>query len=262
MNTVKNLTEYLSLKKENNEPILIAYLPAAYPDQQTSERWIKLLLNNGVDGLELGFPSRKPEMDGKVISEAHQQVYQQGFKRNNYIELAKNIIMETGFNRLIAMGYWQQLKADFMQHFLDKWKKAELTPLIFPDLDAKESKDILRKNGYSIIPFMDKREKIINYQPGKEPFIYCPTYLGKTGQENSFDRDHLVSLKKTLDKSALRDKPHLAGFGISSGADARKVMDLGYDGVIVGSAFLKKFNESEAEAMALLKDLKNGIAKE
>lgn len=56
--------------------------------------------------------------------------------------------------------------------------------------------------------------------------------------------------------------PQLVGFGISSAEDAAQVMELGYDGIIVGSALLNKFEESEAEAIEFLRELKKGLNKE
>ena len=201
-------------------------------------------------------------MDGKLISEAHQHIYENGFETEMYNRLVKELISEMRFNRLIAMGYWHQIKKEFLEKFKDVWKDMGLTSMIFPDLeDQKMTKD-LRKNGFSIIPFIDSKEKIKDYKPGNEPFIYCPTYLGKTGQSSEINKEFLKGLKNSLDNSRLKNKPHLAGFGISSGKDARQVIELGFDGIIVGSAFLEKFNHSEEQAMSLLEELKRNIDKE
>lgn len=262
MQNTKKLTEYLTLKKNNNEPIIVAYLPALYPNKKISKKWIKLLLNNGVDAVELGFPSKKPEMDGKLISEAHQHIYENAFETEMYNELAKELISELKFNRLIAMGYWHQIKDEFLEKILDEWKDIGLTSMIFPDLENQKMTKSLKENGFSIIPFIDSKEKIKDYNPGDEPFIYCPTYLGKTGQSSEINKEFLKRLKNSLNNSRLKNKPHLAGFGISSGKDARQVIDLGFDGIIVGSAFLEKFNHSEERAISLLNELKRNIGKE
>lgn len=48
MKPAKDLSMNLREKKKQGKPIIIIYLPASYPDFKTSERWIKLLLKNGL----------------------------------------------------------------------------------------------------------------------------------------------------------------------------------------------------------------------
>ncbi len=256
-----DLSDTLVAKKDD-EPILIGYLPAGYPDKKTSQRWVELLLDNGVDAVELGYPSRSPEMDGKVISEAHKKTYREGFVPEDYVEIGEKVNEGSGINRLIPMGYWSQLKKSFEPEFSNRWKGAGLKHLIFPDLNDEETIKNLEEKGFSLIPFIDNLDNLDIYSGAKKPFVYCPTYHGKTGESGAMNFEHLENLKRRLENSKFETTPHLAGFGISSGQDANAVMNSGYDGVIVGSVLISAFSESENRAIELLEELKKGIGKE
>jgi tryptophan synthase alpha chain len=53
--------------------------------------------------------------------------------------------------------------------------------------------------------------------------------------------------------------PILLGFGISDGAQARAAMDLGADGVVVGSAVLRAALQGRSVLALCLKDLRNAL---
>ena len=53
--------------------------------------------------------------------------------------------------------------------------------------------------------------------------------------------------------------PILLGFGISNGAQARAAMDLGADGVVVGSAVLRAALQGPSVLALCLKDLRNAL---
>jgi tryptophan synthase alpha chain len=257
----RTLSNYLLNKKKKNEKILIAFLPAFYPDHDTFLKLVDYLLNSGVDALELGFPSLEAKKDGETIREANKKVISNGFQAVDYFELAAEINKNYKFKRLAAMGYWQDFKKYIKADYQQQWQKAGIKDLILPDLKGDKNLDLIRENGYNLIPFLDSVEKIENFVPGDEAFVYCPTHSGKTGANNDFDLELLQDLKKVLVKSELAEKPHLAGFGISRAEDVKKIMELDYDGVIVGSEFINKINQDFAAAAEFLDELKTALNK-
>ena len=58
----------------------IGYLPAGFPDIETSIEAAVALAENGVDIIELGPPYSDPVMDGAIIQEATQHALANGFK--------------------------------------------------------------------------------------------------------------------------------------------------------------------------------------
>jgi tryptophan synthase alpha chain len=261
MSAENNLTEELKTRK-NEEPILVTYLPAGYPDESTSIKWIKTLLKNGADAVELGYPSQSPEKDGHIISEAQTKVLESGFGPEDYLEIIGEVNEETEFNRIILMGYWEQIRRKPGVGFLEEVKRVGAKNLIFPDLSRGEEVDNLVSRGFEVIPFLESFESLSLYSHSTGSFVYCPTYHGKTGKDLDMEMDFLGELKDELDESHLKDKPHLAGFGISSKDDVEKVLRLGFDGIVVGSAVLKAFSRSQQAGLSLLEELKEGLSKE
>ncbi|MFP4020111.1 MAG: tryptophan synthase subunit alpha [Halanaerobium sp.] len=257
----KTLNDYLMNKKSNNEKILVAFLPAFYPDKSSSLKLINYLLDNGVDALELGFPSADAKKDGKTIRKANKKVLSRGFQAADYFDFAAEVNKNYKFNRLAAMGYWQDLKKYLTKNYQQQWQKAGIRDLIIPDLEEDKNLDLIRDSGYNLIPILDSAAKIDSFKAGKEAFLYCPTHSGKTGADKEFDLELLRELKTALYKSELAEKPHLAGFGISSAEDVKNIMKLDYDGVIVGSEFINKINQNFDAAANFLDELKTALNK-
>lgn len=257
----ETLKSYLLNKKKNKEKILVAFLPALYPDQKTSLKLINYLLDNGVDALELGFPDLEAAKDGRTIKKANRKVISNGFQAAEYFELAAAVNKNREFNRLAAMGYWKNLKDYFLKDYQQQWQQSGIKDLILPDLNKKRDRNLIKSAGFNLIPFLDSVQKIKNFYPAEEAFLYCPTHSGKTGTNKNFDLELLQNLKKALVESGLSAKPHLAGFGISSAEDVKKIIQLDYDGVIVGSEFINKINLDFEAAAKFLDELKTALNK-
>lgn len=260
MSTENNLNKEF-IKRKNEEPILVTYLPAGYPDKRTSIKWTKTLLKNGADAVELGYPSQSPDKEGHIISEAHTKVLKNGFTPEDYLEIIREVNEETEFNRIILMGYWDQLRRTPGFSFLKKVSKLGTNNLVFPDLSGEKEVDNLVDRGFEVIPFLESFESLNLYSYNTGSFVYCPTYHGKTGKDLDMEVGFLNELKEKLDESHLKDKPHLAGFGIKSKDKVEKVLRLGFDGIVVGSAILKAFSNSQEAGLSLLEELKEGLSK-
>ena len=68
---MNNLGKVLNHKKLNDEKVLVAYLVAGDPDLENSLDLMHLLVEAGVDIIELGVPFTDPIAEGPVIQKAH-----------------------------------------------------------------------------------------------------------------------------------------------------------------------------------------------
>ena len=75
-------------------------------------------------------------------------------------------------------------------------------------------------------------------------FIYLVSVTGVTGERNNLENrvENLIAKLKNISSN-----PIAVGFGISSPKHVQKVKKWGADGVIVGSAFVKRIYESDRE---------------
>jgi len=256
-----SLQKYLYHKKAQQVPALLTYLPALYPDKELAEKWFKLLLKTEVDAVEIGIPSRNPARDGEIISQAHSQVWQEGYQPQDYLEYISALSEKYGEEKIIAMGYWEELQ-ERKDSYLPGLLKRGLNNLLFPDLKDPSTIKALQDEGFQVIPFvagetLSARDYLASFS--QPPFIYCTSYQGKTGNSDKLDKDHLVKIRERTADYFPTEIPRLVGFGIDSGEKAAELMDLGFDGIIVGSALLQALERSEAKAQAFIRDLQNGL---
>ena len=66
--------------RQEGRPALIAYLPAGYPDVQSTIDAAIAAAKNGADIIEIGLPYSDPVMDGPVIQAATTESLANGFK--------------------------------------------------------------------------------------------------------------------------------------------------------------------------------------
>ena len=81
--------------KQEKRAALIGYLPAGYPDQKSSAKIIKAMIDGGVDAIEIGFPYSDPVMDGPVIQAASEEAIKNGAGVDEVFDLLQS---QTTFN--------------------------------------------------------------------------------------------------------------------------------------------------------------------
>jgi tryptophan synthase alpha chain len=134
--------------------------------------------------------------------------------------------------------------------------------VIVPDLPPDEAGALIgpaRRHGIDTVFLAaptspEKRLKLV--AKSSRGFIYYVSITGITGAELRLDaaqRRSIEALRK------LSGKPVALGFGVSRAAEARAVAEFA-DGVIVGSAIVRKVNEAPEEELAkFLRSLRAAI---
>ena len=242
--------------KSMNQKALICYVVAGYPDIRASENIIASLINGGADIIEIGIPFSDPIADGSTIQDAIHNSLVSGTTPDMCLELASRIRKSFPDIPLIIMTYSNILFRKGYIQFAQQAKKSGIDGLIIPDIpieEAKEYLDAVKKAGMSTIFLVspntsEKRLKIISkFCTG---FLYVISIFGTTGERKGFDEYTIQSIKRV--KKVITDNLPLAvGFGISNPQHVRYMIDAGADGVIIGSAIIKKIKEIENTELLL-----------
>jgi tryptophan synthase alpha chain len=151
---------------------------------------------------------------------------------------------------LILFSYYNPVLSLGVDHFLERIAQAGAKGLVVPDLPLEES-DVLvhpaQARGIDVIQLVaptsspQRIEKIVKQARG---FVYLVSVTGVTGVR----REVSSALQPLISRlQGLTDLPVCVGFGISSPEQAQQVVDWGADGVIVGSAFVRKLAETIPE---------------
>lgn len=251
----KKLEENINKGKKS----LAAYLMLGYPDLETSRRAMIEVAKLGADIIEIGFPFSDPIADGPTIQEAASIALQQGITMNDLWDTAKMISEKTNAVPLV-MTYANIPFQYGYEKFCSKALDSGIQGCIFPDMPPKYLPDELIDLHpiYLSSPLTsDSRlHELVNSTTG---FLYLISHLGITGEQSNLDT-RLTDLVRKV-KEINSDLPVLLGFGISDEASVKRAMEMGVDGVIVGSALIKALGKDGdiQKLQALIQVLQKGL---
>ena len=233
--------------------LLAGYFLAGYPDTESSlDLFAKV--SEYIDIFEIGFPSGNPVCDGELISEAHRDVMDRACPGISYWQRLRSVIKKT----LWIMAYKKDFIDTGLYHTFVDQKLADA--FVIPDCTDNERVLLeaeLAPKGIEVTGFANPGMSPESFSKiaEKHKIIYFQLYIGKTGSTGS-DFDPSRYLEKALVHPDLKV---FAGFGITSAEKARSLTGRGFDGVIIGTAFLRALKESEKSLMALLRDISGAL---
>lgn len=224
---------------------LIPFITAGDPDLDTTVAALRLLDQYGADMIELGVPYSDPLADGPVIQAAATRSLARGTRLDNVLELVRDV-SPTLRAPIILFTYYNPILNRGIERFLETIAQAGVKGLVVPDLPLEEAETLLKPAAaYGIeltllIAPTSPRERIVAIAEQSQGFIYLVSTTGVTGMRSQVQarvKDLIAELRQVT------DKPVGVGFGISQPEQARQVMEWGADGVIVGSAVVKRLAE-------------------
>ena len=243
---------------------LIGYLPAGFPDLQTSIDAAVALAENGVDVIELGLPYSDPVMDGAVIQAATQQALSNGFRLRDGFTAVREITRRVNVPVLV-MTYWNPVLQYGVDRFADDLVAAGGAGLITPDLIPDEGAAWLaasERTGLDRVflaapSSTDARlRSTVGHSRG---FVYAVSTMGITGARTDVDAAARTLVGRLRDAGATSA---CVGLGISSAAQVAEVLEYA-DGAIVGSALVKALADGGvAEAGRVAAELARGTARQ
>ncbi|MDR4511375.1 MAG: tryptophan synthase subunit alpha [Nitrososphaeraceae archaeon] len=242
--------------KNKREKALICYVVAGYPDIKTSEKIIDTLIESGADMIEIGIPFSDPIADGKTIQEALHSSLTLGITPQQCLELSERIRVKHPEIPLLIMTYSNILFRRGYDNFSRDAKKKGIDGFILPDVSIEESLEYVnaaKKNEMSTIFLVSpntselRLKMIIEHCSG---FLYAVSVFGITGERQKFHKYTFAFIRKVrkLTKGKI---PIAAGFGISQPEHVKNMIDAGADAVIVGSAIIRKIQETKTKKTSL-----------
>ena len=254
------ITEKFFELAKKSESALICYVVGGYPDIRTSQQVINALVVGGADIIEIGIPFSDPIADGPTIQVASNSALRKGMTPEKALQLAKSVREWHPSLPLLAMTYSNILVRASMEKFMSQSKKCGFDGFVLPDMPVEESgaySAIASKLSVATVFLVSpntpesRLRKIVASTSG---FLYIVSVYGITGARNSFE-EYTLSTIKAVKQVAGAKVPVAVGFGISTPAHAKSMIDAGADGVIVGSAIIDKISDPSGKNM--LQDLEN-----
>ncbi|WP_369888212.1 tryptophan synthase subunit alpha [Bacillus halotolerans] len=224
--------------------LFIPFITAGDPLPEVSIELAKSLQKAGATALEIGVAYSDPLADGTVIQRASKRALENGMNIVKAIELGGEM-KKNGVNiPIILFTYYNPVLQLNKEYFFALLRENHIDGLLVPDLPLEESASLQAEckthevTYISLVaPTSESRLKTIIEQA--EGFVYCVSSLGVTGVRNEFNSSAYPFIQTVKNLSAV---PVAVGFGISSREQVVKMNEI-CDGVVVGSALVKKIEE-------------------
>lgn len=233
---------------------------AGDPDLERTARLIAMLEACGADMVELGVPFSDPLADGPTIQQAAQRALASHVSLQTCIGFVAGIRDRTKMPVLL-MTYYNPVFRYGDERFVEDARAAGVDGVIIPDLPPDEAKVLLaaaKKHGLETVFLLaptSTAERIGLVARHSTGFIYYVPITGITGSKLSID----ASLGEQLAKiRSVSGKPVAVGFGVSTPEEASAIAAYS-DGVIVGSAIVKRASDPDDELQAYLMSLREAI---
>lgn len=257
--------DHIEAVNADGRAALVIYLPAGYPDMDTSQACLEAAVEAGADVLEVGLPYSDPLMDGPVIQAANQVALDAGYTPADDLEMCMRLTADLDVPALAMTYYniaWHYGAVDQLAGFAQACHAAGLAGVILPDLPAAQggpwcaAAETASLETVFLASPTSTDGRLQAVADASTGFVYATSTLGVTGVRQSLSERARPLVERIR---PLTDVPICVGIGVSTADHAREVGAFA-DGVIVGSAAVKAAGEGGPKAVArLVEELAAGV---
>lgn len=247
MNAIDSLFQRLRAEKRK---AFIPFVAAGDPDLPATERFVHALAENGASLIELGFPYSDPIADGAVIQASYTRALDHGVKIEDIFAMASRLSAHPALASrkipLAAMASFSLVHHRGPEDFITRAQASGIAGAIVPDLPIDESaalQRVAKARDFSLVHLVTPttpRERAVSIARASTGFLYCVSVTGITGERDQIPPELFDNLRWLRQQTEL---PLCVGFGISKPEHVRTLRDA-VDGVIVGSAFVKRIEQA------------------
>jgi len=265
MSTTSSVTAAFAAAAAQQRAALVGYLPAGFPDTVTATKAALAMAAAGADVIELGLPYSDPLIDGPVIADAVHHALKNGTRVKDVLDTVQAIA--GAGTAVLVMTYWNPVDQYGVDAFARDLANAGGAGLITPDLTPEEAGPWLAasdKYGLDrvfLVAPSSTTQRIAQIADVCRGFVYAASLMGITGARETVSSGAATLVERTREHTGL---PVAVGLGVSNAAQAKEVAGFA-DGVIVGTAFVRRLAEAQdpeqavADVRALAADLAHGV---
>ncbi len=252
MNPIDTLFQNLRAAKRK---AFMPFVTAGDPDIAFTGDLIPAVAESRADLIEVGFPFSDPIADGPVIQASYTRALDKNLKLADIFATLGQIAGKPGWKTpLVAMASYSLMFKMGLTAFIDTAKASGVNGAVVPDLPVEEAGELSKlaaDKDFKLILLVTpttspkRSEQVVKVCSG---FVYVVSVVGITGERDKLPtqlREQLARLR------AMTDLPLCVGFGISKPEHVRELKEIA-DGVIVGSALVKKLETAATDRAAAL----------
>jgi tryptophan synthase alpha chain len=257
-----------NLFKCQNKNVFMPFLVAGDPSIEQFKQLARTI-EPYADILEIGIPFSDPIADGPTVQEANVRAFEAGINTDVGLDAIKDIreftdkpiVILTYYNILIQ---GEETIEGSIEKTFRRLKECGVDGVVIGDLPIEEAGLVLDACEKYDIHFIfliapttteDRLEKILKKARG---FIYLISVLGVTGAREKVAEVTEETIEEVKGKIK-KDLPVLVGFGISKPAHVRTIIGAGADGIIIGSAIIKKIESNLDDFKKMKTEIENYV---
>lgn len=233
--------------RARGEAAFVPFLVVGDPDMAATLELTRALVDGGADILEFGFPFSDPPADGPVIQAADLRALQAGTTPPACFDLLATVRARHPHPMVLLLYFNLLLQYDGgVDGFFARAAASGVDAILVADVPWDESEELVqagRSHDVGVVFIggtfsSDARLRAIG--DVGTGYLYAVARVGTTGERAGVDpalEDTIARLKRET------RLPVMVGFGISTPAHAAAVTAAGADGVIVGSAIVRRIEE-------------------
>ena len=232
-----------------------AFLPfvtAGDPSLEMTARLLETLSACGSAIAEVGIPYSDPIADGPVIQASYTRALNAGIKLKDIFATVREVTPRLHMP-LVSMVSYAVIHRLGMERYVADAQRGGFSGAIVPDLLAEEADDlrkICRRQDFSLIHLVTPTtspERMLRIAELSSGFVYFVSITGITGERNELPADLLEKVSWLRERVEI---PICIGFGISRPEHVKLLAPVA-DGLIVGSAIVRRFSEIADPELAL-----------
>lgn len=257
MNSIDSLFQHL---RSTTRKAFMPFVTAGDPDLDFTAKLLTTIAEAGADLIEVGFPFSDPIADGPVIQASYTRALDRGLKLADVFQCLRAVLTKPDWKTPVVgmVSYsliWRHGPAKFIEHA----QEAGLSGAVVPDLPVEEAEDFAKlaaQRDFKLILLWtptttpERAAKIVQLCSG---FLYCVSVVGITGERDKIPETLQQQLRQLR---TLTDLPLCVGFGVSRPEHVRHLREFA-DGVIVGSAIVRKLEKANEQPQAALQEIGN-----
>ncbi len=230
----------------------IPFITAGDPSLDMTGRLLLRLSQCGAAIAEVGIPYSDPIADGPVIQASYTRALEAGIKLEDIFATIARVVPQVKMP-IVSMVSYAIVNRLGPQRYVEDAQRCGFSGAIVPDLlveEGDELREICRQRDFSLIHLVTPttpRQRMLRIAECSTGFIYFVSVTGITGERTELPQELYEQVAWLRERTEI---PICIGFGISRVEHVRQLAPVA-DGLIVGSAIVRKFVEANDPEVAL-----------
>lgn len=253
---MKKIDQRMREVLSQGEKILVSGVPVGYPSLDETRKLVEVYIRSGIDVVEFSMPIRNPYIDTKIIADSNISALDKEPNLEKHFEMLHKIREDYPDEPFYMMAYANTIKEFGLKRFVEQLVELEIDGVELPDKDeivpelAEALEDRFYANDIYRIFFLQHpldHNYLMEIKDKVAGFALLQSVANADGKRPTV-ADENEQLIETVKRET--DVPLILGYGIRTPEHVKKAVDLGADGIIIGTAMVEYITQGDYDVFA------------